>query len=51
MKKNRLQEPSTWAGLGIIFTAIASVPGPHSVICGALAAATGGVAVMLREGQ
>lgn len=47
--KGRINEPSTWAGLGAVFGGLAWVPGAAGVVLGALGAACGGVAVYLRE--
>ena len=49
--KKRIQEPSTWAGIGGIFAALASLPIPVAQpwLAG-LAAVAGAVAVALREG-
>lgn len=49
-QKSRIQEPSTWAGIGGIFAALASmpIPGAQPWLAGA-ASLAGAVAVMLRE--
>lgn len=49
---SRLKEPSTWAGLGGIFAALASLPIPIAQpwLAG-LATVAGAVAVALREGS
>lgn len=47
---DRLQEPSSWAGIaGILSTIAGFLPGLPGLIVGGCAAATGGVAVFLRE--
>ena len=46
---SRLKEPSTWGGLGTIFTALAAIPSPASPFLVAAAGVCGGLAVMLRE--
>lgn len=51
MKKFRLQEPSSWGGLGLIFGALASMPSPASPYLAAAAGVCGGMAYILREGK
>lgn len=48
--KKRIQEPSTWAGIGGIFAALASLPIPAAQpwLAG-VASVAGAVAVYLRE--
>lgn len=50
--KKRIQEPSTWAGLGGILAAMASLPIPVAQpwLAG-LAGVAGAIAMWLREGQ
>lgn len=48
---NRLKEPSTWAGVGLIFTALAQIIASKGTDQQAWAQAAAGVAaVALREG-
>lgn len=48
-KPSRLAEPSTWAGISGVLAAIAPVSGPAMPYLAALSAASGAVAIMLRE--
>ena len=48
----RLKEASTWAGIGLILTAITPVlPLAYSTPVGALIGVCGGIAYILREGK
>lgn len=48
----RLKEPSTWAGIGLILTAITPVlPLAYATPVGALIGVCGGIAYILREGK
>lgn len=48
----RLKEPSTWAGIGLILTAITPVlPLAYATPIGALIGVCGGIAYILREGK
>lgn len=51
-KKKRIKEPSTWAGIGAVLGAAASLPIPVAQpwLAG-LAAIAGSIAVVLREGE
>ena len=52
MKLRRLKEPSTWAGIGLILSAIAPVlPLVYATPVGALIGICGGIAYILREGK
>jgi len=52
MKSKRLKEPSTWAGIGLILSAIAPVlPLAYATPVGALIGVCGGIAYILREGK
>ena len=51
MSKKRFNEPSTWAGLGLILTSIAAVPSPVTPFLVAAAGVCGGIAYILREGK
>ena len=52
MKTRRLKEPSTWAGIGLILSAIAPVlPIVYAAPVGALIGVCGGIAYILREGK
>ena len=49
---SRLKEPSTWAGIGLILTAITPVlPLAYATHIGALVGVCGGIAYNLREGK
>jgi hypothetical protein len=49
---SRLKEPSTWAGIGLILTAITPVlPLAYATPVGALIGVCGGIAYILREGK
>ena len=49
---SRLKEPSTWAGIGLILTAITPVlPLAYATPVGALVGVCGGIAYILREGK
>ena len=49
---SRLKEPSTWAGIGLILTAIMPVlPLVYATPVGALVGVCGGIAYILREGK
>ena len=48
----RLKEASTWAGIGLILTAITPVlPLAYATPVGALVGVCGGIAYILREGK
>ena len=48
----RLKEASTWAGIGLILTAITPVlPLAYATPVGALIGVCGGIAYILREGK
>lgn len=47
---NRIQEPSTWAGLATIFQAFKFVLPQYAMVIDFATAAAGGVAMVLREG-
>ncbi len=53
MKLRRLKEPSTWAGIGLILSAIApaTLPIVYATPVGALIGVCGGIAYILREGK
>ena len=52
MKTRRLKEPSTWAGIGLILSAIApALPLVYATPVGALIGVCGGIAYILREGK
>ena len=49
---SRLKEPSTWAGIGLILSAIApALPLVYATPVGALIGVCGGIAYILREGK
>lgn len=49
---SRLKEPSSWAGIGLILTAITPVlPLAYSTPVGALIGVCGGIAYILIEGK
>jgi hypothetical protein len=46
----RFLEPSTWAGISaMLATIVGFIPGTAGLVVGGIGAATGGVAVYLRE--
>lgn len=50
--KKRIQEPSTWAGIGGIFAALASLPIPVAQPWFAgIGTVAGAIAIALREGK
>lgn len=52
IKKSRLKEPSTWAGFGLILSAIVpALPLVYATPVGALIGICGGIAYILREGK
>lgn len=52
MTTKRLKEPSTWAGIGLILSAIApALPLAYATPVGALIGICGGIAYILREGK
>lgn len=52
MKKSRLHEASTWAGFGLILSAIVpALPLVYATPVGALIGVCGGIAYILREGK
>lgn len=52
MKKSRLHEASTWAGIGLILTAITPVlPLAYATPVGAAIGICGAIAYILREGK
>lgn len=48
-EKSRIKEPSTWASIGAIFGALASIPSPATPALAAIATICGAVGVYLRE--
>ena len=52
MTTKRLKEPSTWAGIGLILSAIApALPLVYATPIGAAIGICGGIAYILREGK